>query len=238
MSTLLVRLAAPMQAWGIDSKFDIRQTGREPSKSGVLGLLAAALGARRDDDLLLEKLSSLRFGVRVDQEGTLLRDFHMVLKDEKTSYLTHRYYLSDAVFLVGLESDDEAFLQELNEALHHPVFPLYLGRRSCPPSLPLALGIRSAELQETLQREPWQVSEWRKEQWHRWNEDKLPQLRLLTDAEPSDSSSALQKDVPVSFDPSCRKYRYRGVTAHGFIDLHDEEQQNLYVTTHDAMGEL
>ena len=51
MSTLLLRLAAPLQAWGINSKFDIRKTEREPSKSGVVGLLAAALGRRRDESL-------------------------------------------------------------------------------------------------------------------------------------------------------------------------------------------
>lgn len=48
MSTLLLRLAAPLQSWGIDSKFDIRRTGREPSKSGVIGLICAALGIKRD----------------------------------------------------------------------------------------------------------------------------------------------------------------------------------------------
>lgn len=49
MATLLLRLAAPLQAWGADSKFETRKTGREPTKSGVIGLLAAALGLRRDE---------------------------------------------------------------------------------------------------------------------------------------------------------------------------------------------
>lgn len=44
MATLLLRLAAPLQSWGSDSKFETRKTGREPTKSGVVGLLAAALG--------------------------------------------------------------------------------------------------------------------------------------------------------------------------------------------------
>ena len=39
MATLLLRLAAPLQAWGADSKFETRKTGREPTKSGVIGLL-------------------------------------------------------------------------------------------------------------------------------------------------------------------------------------------------------
>lgn len=67
MSTLLLRLAGPMQAWGTDSKFEVRGAGREPSKSGVIGLLAAALGRSRDSDL--SDLNALRFGIRVEQEG-------------------------------------------------------------------------------------------------------------------------------------------------------------------------
>ena len=73
MSTLLLRLAAPLQAWGINSKFDIRKTEREPSKSGVVGLLAAALGRRRDESL--DDLAALKFGIRSDKEGELLKDF-------------------------------------------------------------------------------------------------------------------------------------------------------------------
>ena len=43
MATLLMRLAGPMQSWGTTSRFDQRDTGKEPSKSGVVGLLAAVL---------------------------------------------------------------------------------------------------------------------------------------------------------------------------------------------------
>ena len=72
MATLLLRLAAPLQAWGADSKFETRKTGREPTKSGVIGLLAAALGLRRDEREALLRLTGLRFGVRVEREGQLL----------------------------------------------------------------------------------------------------------------------------------------------------------------------
>lgn len=145
MATLLLRLAAPLQAWGADSKFETRKTAREPTKSGVIGLLAAALGLRRDETEPLTRLAQLRFGVRVEREGQLLVDFHMARNEEKDrSYVTYRHYLEDAVFLVGLESEDTALLQELAEALTHPVFPLYLGRRACPPTLPLCLGLSRA----------------------------------------------------------------------------------------------
>ena len=110
MATLLLRLAAPLQAWGSDSKFETRKTDREPTKSGVVGLLAAALGLRRDDTEGLARLNGLRFAVRADQEGSLLVDFHTA-KSRDTSYVTYRHYLQDAVFLAGLESEDEALLR-------------------------------------------------------------------------------------------------------------------------------
>ena len=142
MATLLLRLAAPLQSWGADSKFETRKTNREPTKSGVIGLLAAALGLRRDDAAGLARLNGLHFAVRADREGSLLVDFHTANREEdrkkgKAPYVTYRHYLQDAVFLVGLESEDTALLQELETALKHPVYPLYLGRRSCPPTLPL-----------------------------------------------------------------------------------------------------
>ena len=114
MSTLLLRFAGPLQAWGADSRFDVRRTNREPTKSGVIGLIASALGLRRDAPL--DELNRLYFGVRVDREGVLLRDLHTVRKDKNTSYMTTRYYLCDAVFLIGLHSDDEALMQRLEHA--------------------------------------------------------------------------------------------------------------------------
>ena len=75
MATFLLRLSAPLQSWGIDSKFNTRKTAREPSKSGVIGLLAAALGRKRDEDI--NDLCKLKFGVRIDQEGKLLKDYQI-----------------------------------------------------------------------------------------------------------------------------------------------------------------
>ena len=51
MSILLLRLAGPMQSWGIQSRFSVRDTGLEPSRSGVVGLLCCALGRTRDEPL-------------------------------------------------------------------------------------------------------------------------------------------------------------------------------------------
>ena len=135
MATLLLRLAAPLQSWGADSKFETRKTNREPTKSGVIGLLAAALGLRRDDAAGLARLNGLHFAVRADREGSLLVDFHTANREEdrkkgKAPYVTYRHYLQDAVFLVGLESEDTALLQELETALpaHPAALPWHPGR--------------------------------------------------------------------------------------------------------------
>ena len=133
MATLLLRLAAPLQAWGADSKFETRKTGREPTKSGVIGLLAAALGLRRDEREALLRLTGLRFGVRVEREGQLLVDYHTAkTQDEKTSYVTYRHYLQDAVFLAGIESEDAALLQQLQQGAAAPG----VSAVSRPPLLP------------------------------------------------------------------------------------------------------
>ncbi|MDR3084883.1 MAG: type I-E CRISPR-associated protein Cas5/CasD [Christensenellaceae bacterium] len=211
MSTLLLRLAAPMQAWGTSSRFTQRSTSREPSKSGVIGLLAAALGRRRDADLA--DLSALRFGVRIDQPGVLLRDFHTAHVWEgasaKQSFVSERHYLADALFLVGLEGD-EALLKLLDEALQSPSFPLYLGRRSCPPTGRLSLGLRAAPLGEALKAEPWLAAKWYRDKERRREDvppgEEMPRLELVLDAA---EGSVLSRDLPLSFDPAHRRYGFR-----------------------------
>ena len=223
MATLLLRLAAPLQAWGADSKFETRKTAREPTKSGVIGLLAAALGLRRDETEPLTRLAQLRFGVRVEREGQLLVDFHMARNEEKDrSYVTYRHYLEDAVFLVGLESEDTALLQELAEALTHPVFPLYLGRRACPPPLPLCLGIRQGSLLDVLRTEPMQG-----------RKPETGKLRIVADADPADPAAVPRQDLPVSFSPVHRQYGFRPVR-----EWRLERPEMPEPTEHDPMAEL
>ena len=223
MATLLLRLAAPLQAWGADSKFETRKTAREPTKSGVIGLLAAALGLRRDETEPLTRLAGLRFGVRVEREGQLLVDFHMARNEEKDrSYVTYRHYLEDAVFLVGLESEDTALLQELAEALTHPVFPLYLGRRACPPTLPLCLGIRQGSLLDVLRTEPMQG-----------RKPETGKLRIVADADPADPAAVPRQDLPVSFSPVHRQYGFRPVR-----EWRLDRPEMPEPTEHDPMAEL
>jgi CRISPR system Cascade subunit CasD len=176
-ATLLLRLAGPMQSWGLDSRFDQRDTGLEPSKSGVLGLVCAALGKPRDDQTghwpSLAELVSLKMGVRVLREGTLRIDYQTagggkfqgksygVWKASggvgKNAVVSHRHYLSDADFLVGLEGP-LPLLRKIEEALNNPVWQLSLGRKSYVPTRPVALppnqqenpAVRTAGLVEVL----------------------------------------------------------------------------------------
>ena len=215
MSTLLLRFAGPMQAWGADSRFDVCRTNREPTKSGVIGLLSAALGWRRDAPL--DDLEALQFGVRVDREGVLLRDFHMV-RSAKTAYVTTRYYLCDAVFLTGVFSEDEALMQRLAEAVSHPAFPLFLGRRACPPEGRVFLGLREEALEEALMHEPSLLSQ------QTMDPNKMTRMVLEDPASP-----ARLRDVPVSFSPFRREYRYRAAK---------EQWIGSQTTAHDPMREL
>ena len=230
MGTLLLRLAGPLQAWGYDSKFETRRTGREPTKSGVTGLLAAALGRKRDE--AVDDLLALHFGVRVDKEGELLHDYHTVKMKSGKTYVTHRYYLSDATFLVGFESEDEKLLKTLEQALYHPAFPLFLGRRSCVPTLPLVVGVRPLGLIEALRSESWQLSPWMQKKEIKKGHGLL---RILTDAAPNEKNIVAVKDFPISFHPENRKYTYRPVKEQLPImtdGLFPEE------TRHDVMAEL
>lgn len=204
MSTLLIRLAAPLQSWGSDSKFEERRTTmREPTKSGVVGMLAAALGRRRDESI--EDLSTLRFGVRIDQPGNLLKDYHTAKsKDGKVSYVTNRHYLADAVFIVGLEGDD-TLLHILEKALREPVFPLYLGRRSCPPAGRISLDISEESLEEALKQVPWQAGEHHRKHV---SSSEVPQgLTLVLDAD--GVGNLRRRDLPLTFSQRHRKHMYR-----------------------------
>lgn len=146
MAVLLMQLHGPMQSWGTGSYFGVRDTGKEPSKSGVVGLVCCALGRSREASI--EDVSALRMGVRVDREGHLMCDFHTAGKggylrasgkvQKKNVVVSSRYYLSDACFLVGLEGE-HVFLESIYQALKSPHWPLFLGRKSFVPGRPVWL---------------------------------------------------------------------------------------------------
>ncbi len=147
-NTLFLRLEGPLQAWGANSKFMMRRTMEAPTKSGVLGLICCAKGLGREEaGDELKRLNTLVMGVRVDHPGILWSDYHTVgagtgmltaqgRHKEKGVLLTRRDYLCDASFLVVLKGDP-GIVREAKHALAKPAWPLYLGRKACPPSLPI-----------------------------------------------------------------------------------------------------
>lgn len=206
MTVLLLRLAGPMQAWGDSSRFARRDTRMVPTKSGVLGLLAAAEGRRRTDPI--EDLARLRFGVRVDQPGRLQRDFQTAINWDtgQSMPLSYRYYVADAVFVAGVEGDP-ALLEGLAERVRQPRFPLCLGRRSCPVTDPVFLGLAEERLEDALRDHPWRAA-----QWHRRQQGPHVNLELFVDAEPGGGWPVeTRRDVPLSYSPERREYGWREV---------------------------
>jgi CRISPR system Cascade subunit CasD len=207
MSVLLMRLAGPMQSWGTQSRFTMRDTGLEPSKSGVIGLLCAALGLPRSQSI--DHLAVLRMGVRVDREGTVQVDYHTAGGSHRRGHtygvvradggaggtvVSRRYYLADADFLVALEGD-ETLLAELHQALSQPVWQLFLGRKSFVPGVPVHVhdGLRrDTVLLETLVNYPWPRPDLPVPPPDRWP----PGLRLVSQTDQADGAE-VRRDQPV-----------------------------------------
>jgi CRISPR system Cascade subunit CasD len=230
--TLLLRLAGPLQSWGTASRFRERETGREPSKSGVVGLIAAALGRARTEPI--NDLATLALGVRVNREGTLQRDYQTVggthLKGrryahndpmphpygvaefdgavKKEAVITNRYYLADADFLVGLEAqthEQEDLLGQIDRALLSPVWPLSLGRKAFVPGHPVRLPDMpplGPGLRERSLREVLLHYPW---------PQGIEALRFVFD-DPTGQSGVARQDIPISFDALDRRYQTRFIS--------------------------
>ena len=206
MSVLALRLAGPLQSWGSRSRFSDRDTEMEPTRSGVIGLLCAALGLPRDSSL--ERFEGLRMAGRGDRQGALLRDFHTAQnvrragggKTGEQAVISNRYYLTDAVFLVLLEGDHD-LLAELDDALANPVWPLFLGRKSCPPSEPVRIpnGILEVALDNALLTVASLDA----------GRDRFSgPLRCIVE---STNGEEIRRDVPISFALGNRQYASRRV---------------------------
>ncbi|MGW0334737.1 type I-E CRISPR-associated protein Cas5/CasD [Streptomyces sp. NPDC003011] len=226
MPTLLMCFDAPMQSWGTRSKFARRDTGTEPTKSGVVGLLSAALGVARDDEQSISELAQLRMGVRVDREGIVEEDFHTVQNVPNTegknhrTVVTKRYYLADALFLCALETHDEESLRRLHHALLHPRWPLYFGRKAFVPARPIVSSgdreppaITDQSLEEALASHPWLENQPRARHRARTKaeDEAVPWLRTVVDADPSMLDVELRHDHPITFSEQERRYAPRAV---------------------------
>ncbi|MHB8202500.1 MAG: type I-E CRISPR-associated protein Cas5/CasD [Desulfomonilaceae bacterium] len=223
--TLFLRLEGPLQAWGSnDSKFVIRRTMDAPTKSGVIGMLCAALGVSRSEasEEWLPRLCSLIMGVRIDAPGVRWWDYHTVGagmrmriaeaegKTKPGAMLTRREYLCDASFLVTLQDDDEGLIHELRKAIKKPKWTLYLGRKSCPP------GRHLLELENQDMTFPDLESALTSVQWRpRFKGDPIPQeLDCFLDWKPTTQQpeappdALVWYDVPLTFEPPSHGPRF------------------------------
>jgi len=142
-----LKLRGVMQAWGGHTFEDLRHTELIPTRSGILGLLAACFGIDRTDQARLEYLAgSVAIAVRMDRTPQRITDFHTVMdarkvdgKARKDPVVSRREYLCDAEYTVLLEIAEAArfSVADVVHALQHPVYTPFLGRRSCPASRPL-----------------------------------------------------------------------------------------------------
>jgi len=228
MDVLYLRLEGPLQAWGDDAQWTVRRTRAEPSKSGILGLVAAASGWGLDDegdDRVDALAQQVRMAVRVDQAGTLLRDYHTVTgtfrqadgKYREKTELSDRYYLADARFLVAL-TGPASTLDQVEQALETPVWPLFLGRKSCPPCAPPAPALPgrssrgvSADLKAALEAHPWLPPAGAANARRAAPADSLRAVIELGSGEtpPAHTAPQVRRDVPLSF--SRRQFRTRYV---------------------------
>ena len=217
MKTILLKFSGPLQSYGTSSHFQTRYTDYYPSKSAVLGLLAACLGYRRDEEEKLRELSTLKFAVRIDQQGGLLKDYHIAITDKEIveipqTYVTNRYYLEDALFVVALSGIDE-LIDTLIKAIKSPYFQPFMGRRSLPVPADFFLGVSAEDILDSLRNLPWQAAHWYKKKKRKQGIGEKISLEVYADEEilkdEKISRSKLRRDIPISFSQKGREFAFR-----------------------------
>lgn len=168
---LFLRLEGVMQSWGERSQWHYRDTALMPTKSGIVGLIASAMGLRRGDPTIVKLSNTLLIAIRADRQGVFMTDYHTVTgiirtanggqrgkKDQNSTIISYRQYLYDASFLVGI-SGERSFLKECAEALGAPKWTIFLGRKSCVPSTPILVGISEeySSLDDAMNRHPFSI---------------------------------------------------------------------------------
>ncbi|MEU3181395.1 type I-E CRISPR-associated protein Cas5/CasD [Streptomyces albidoflavus] len=239
---ILLRLTGPLQSWGENSHYNYRDTAAFPTRSGLIGLLAAALGRPRHHPL--DDLAPLSVTVRADRPGKPMRDFQTVgggrprhltvttadggkRKENAATLTTDRWYLTDAAFTVALTHHDATPLPPAwAHALAAPRWPLYLGRRSCPPEGPLLLGTSDHALHDLVHLPlALPVARTRRSLPHQRHpaDDPRQNIEFLSDRplhslptppghQPSPDAGRIHSHVtddPLSFHPDHRTYRSR-----------------------------
>lgn len=212
---LILRLKGPMQSWGLRAKFDYRYTETMPTKSGIIGLLGAALGLDRSDTSGLKALSELKLMTVCTREGVVITDFHTVgsgydkhdhpekflttafdLRDPTKKLptknaVTRRQYLCDYEFLAVLQGESD-LINRCASKVRDPVYQLFLGRKCCMPSLPVLVGTCSdrQKLKKCLRDNGWRDNQ-----------------RISCEV---NRGGQLEQDVPVNF--KTRKFSSRRIS--------------------------
>lgn len=226
---LVLRFEGPLQSWGGATRGKDRGTNSAPTKSGVVGLLGAALGIERGGDF--SELNALQLAVRIDKPGRLHMDFqimkyrgkqlesgHAVQNPDAKEYehnraksrIFYKQYLEDASFLVVL-SGDVSTIEKCAQALKSPVYPLCLGRKNCPPACPVLVGVQAGDPADVLRSV------------------QLPEgstVSVIRDTYPGERGS-LTQDVLVDNKSTQRVFAYREVV-----------EEEIDTSTHDPFAFL
>lgn len=184
--TLAMRLVGA-QSWSTGTNGRVMAAGREPSKSGLIGMIGSAMGVPRDDVSTIARLAACRMGVRIDVaptdgcdfatagagefcKGTIFRYVQRKLEVgrygctradgtvKEENAMIWKWFMQDAFFVVALEGD-RAILEEAASGLRRPVFGLSLGRRCFKPTMPVLIGIKDGLLEPALEAHPWTPDE-------------------------------------------------------------------------------
>jgi len=210
---IVLTLCAPLASWGAPTLGPVRPCTVAPTKSGITGFLAAVLGIRRTDQVVLDRLAAdYGFGCAVLRQGTPLIDYHTMRRDDDVpnAFQTWRHYRTDYLAIVCLWRRSESPLyspDELVQFCREPVFAPYLGRRTCTlalPPLPLRQILPDTEVVqrantgiEAIQREIKRLQSF-------FNEGQLSDSNELTDG----IRYFWEEDVPMGIDPLTRTERH------------------------------
>ncbi len=231
MSSLLLCLAGPTQAWGIEATRDYRPTRAHPTLSGIIGMLSAAQGLPRKHATSWVD-EHLELSVRVDKPGTITRDYHTANTDgdmpkypgqrHTDTIVSEREYLDDARFIAALTHPNTDLITHLADAIQHPTWAPSLGRRACTPALPLYLGVTHQTLTPTW----WETLPPLTTSLETTHHTPGPTpntitLTLLTTSTLGDPHANHINDHPLHYGLRNRSYRPRSITTH-----------NLTIPTH------
>lgn len=235
LKTLLLKLAGPLQSWGVSSDFETRYTDLYPSKSAVIGMIAGSLGYRRHEGGKINQLNSLDFAARIDQVGNLLRDFHIAKSykqggDLLRTYVTNRYYVEDAVFVVAIGSEDHVLIESISLAVQKPYFQTFMGRKSLPLNSDFYLNLVEDNVISALEKYPWQASE-----WYQKAHKAITSLDIYADSKLLPKKRKyIRRDKVVSFNQKSREFDYRYESmekVHGI-------KRDFFEEEHDAFAAL